>query len=359
MSKMESSELFPVCVRKESKWGYINDKGEIVIEPKFFSPVGDFSEGLAPVYESLPMGGFWSTLPKSKWGYIDKTGNIVIKPAFDLAYFFSEGLAPIVIRKTSANFPWGQEHRVGFINKKGDIVVEPKYLKVGSFSEGMASVTCDAWRLKNGYIDKTGNMVIEPKLIFAGDFSEGLARATGGKHYGFIDRAGNFVIELKPGLGPNLSGESIPEILARLSFSEGLACTDAGCYIDKTGKIVIAVDAKLSWSGKFSEGMACVAIGNKYGYIDKTGKIVIEPRFDKVQNFSEGLAAVNTIQKAAFNFNQWGYIDRKGNMVIESQFSEVFSFRHGLALVSTGTGHGYIDKKGKYVWEPTFPFPYY
>ncbi len=347
MSKMESSELFPVCVRKESKWGYINDKGEIVIEPKFWAPVGDFSEGLAPVYESLPMGGFWSTLPKSKWGYIDKTGNIVIKPAFDLAYLFSEGLAPIVIRR-----------KVGFINKKGDIVVEPKYLKAGSFSEGMASVTCSGWREKNGYIDKTGNMVIS-ELYFNGDFSEGLARVTRRKHSGYIDRAGNFVIEVKPGLGAILSHESIPEALARASFSEGLARTDAGCYIDKTGKIVIAVEPKLSWSGKFSEGMACVAIGNKYGYIDKTGKIVIEPQFDKVQNFSEGLAAVNTIQKALFNFNQWGYIDRKGNMVIESQFSEVFSFRHGLALVSTGTGHGYIDKKGKYVWEPTFSFPYY
>lgn len=311
MSKMESSELFPVCVRKESKWGYINDKGEIVIEPKFWAPVGDFSEGLAPVYESLPMGGFWSTLPKSKWGYIDKTGNIVIKPAFDLAYLFSEGLAPIVIRR-----------KVGFINKKGDIVVEPKYLKAGSFSEGMASVTCSGWREKNGYIDKTGNMVIS-ELYFNGDFSEGLARVTRRKHSGYIDRAGNFVIEVKPGLGAILSHESIPEALARASFSEGLARRDAGCYIDKTGKIVI------------------------------------EPQFDKVQNFSEGLAAVNTIQKALFNFNQWGYIDRKGNMVIESQFSEVFSFRHGLALVSTGTGHGYIDKKGKYVWEPTFSFPYY
>ena len=31
---------------------------------------------------------------------------------------------------------------------------------------------------------------------------------------------------------------------------------------------------------------------SKYGFIDKSGKVVIEPQFDGVSDFSEGLAKV-------------------------------------------------------------------
>lgn len=42
----------------------------------------------------------------------------------------------------------------------------------------------------------------------------------------------------------------------------------------------------------------------KEGFIDASGRIVIAPQFDKVKPFSEGLAGVMIGDK-------WGYIDRK------------------------------------------------
>ena len=33
-------------------------------------------------------------------------------------------------------------------------------------------------------------------------------------------------------------------------------------------------------------------MAKKYGFIDKSGKVVIEPQFDWVSDFSEGLAKV-------------------------------------------------------------------
>jgi WG containing repeat len=42
----------------------------------------------------------------------------------------------------------------------------------------------------------------------------------------------------------------------------------------------------------FSDGLAAVRLGSKYGYIDKTGKLVIHPQFDLVLNFTDGLALV-------------------------------------------------------------------
>jgi hypothetical protein len=48
-----------------------------------------------------------------------------------------------------------------------------------------------------------------------------------------------------------------------------------------------------------------------------------------------------------------GYIDKAGKVVIEPRFDVVGEFSEGLAVVSIGGKWGYIDKTGKYVWEQT------
>ena len=59
-------------VKIGDKWGYINPKGEFVINPQF-DLVGSFSEGLADVVIG------------DKWGYINPKGEFVINPQFDFA----------------------------------------------------------------------------------------------------------------------------------------------------------------------------------------------------------------------------------------------------------------------------------
>ncbi|EMO90076.1 WG repeat-containing protein [Leptospira noguchii] len=50
----------------------------------------------------------------------------------------------------------------------------------------------------------------------------------------------------------------------------------------------------------FSDGLAAVRIGTKWGYIDKIGNVSIQPTFDLAVSFSEGFAAVRV-------GDQWGY----------------------------------------------------
>jgi len=225
---------------------------------------------------------------------------------------------------------------------------------------------------KYGFIDQTGKVVIAPQFDSASDFSEGLALVRiGGEStgkYGFIDKTGNYV--------------SDPQFGDALSFSEGLAAVKTGGewgYIDKTG--MIAIDPQFSRTWGFSEGLAAAVYGNHWRYIDKSGQRVIKPKFDKAMSFSEGLASVKMGRL-------WGYTDKAGNYVIYPQFDEAGPFSNGLAAVrifyppedmaayleeeikalltdfdpvhweeltayfDKNCKLGYIDKTGKYVWEP-------
>ncbi|MBI1923598.1 WG repeat-containing protein [Candidatus Poribacteria bacterium] len=60
--------LLPIPV--DSRYGYINELGKVVIKPQF-NYARRFSDGLA----CISIG--------DRWGYIDKSGRYVINPQFD------------------------------------------------------------------------------------------------------------------------------------------------------------------------------------------------------------------------------------------------------------------------------------
>ena len=92
---------------------------------------------------------------------------------------------------------------------------------------------------------------------------------------------------------------------------------------------------------EFSEGLAAVRIGDKWGFIDKQGTIVIKnPQFSRAYSFREGLAPVRIGDDKA---GKWGFIDKQGTIVINPQFSSALSFQEGLAIVRIGD-----DKTGKW-----------
>jgi len=64
------------------------------------------------------------------------------------------------------------------------------------------------------------------------------------------------------------------------------------------------------------------------------------------ERFSDGLAAVKV-------GGRFGYIDKTGRVVIPLQFDSAGEFSDGVAEVEVGGEFGYINTSGKYVWEPT------
>ena len=89
-------------VRKDGKWGYINTKGEQIVECKF-DDVDYFNEGFAAVRKD------------GKWGYINTKGEQIVECKFDDAYNFNEGFARVI-----------KDGKWGYINTKGYPVIFDK-----------------------------------------------------------------------------------------------------------------------------------------------------------------------------------------------------------------------------------------
>ena len=319
--------LYPI--KKDGRWGYLNNKLEIVLPPRFLH-AEDFSEGLAAVSDNVTDAAGNS---QELYGCIDSAGKLIVDYKYDKIYSFSEGLAAVM-----------KDGKYGYIDKKGVEVVPLVYEDGSSFSEGLAVVKSNG---KNGFIDKNGKMVIEPRFARAcwvSVFSEGLAPVYfSDDSAGYIDPAGNLTI---PAKFTYVSG-----------FSEGLALvkpmgTHKYGYINRKGEMVIGPEYELSLP--FSEGVATVKMSRADGntffrIIDREGDTIadnLEYGFTGV--FREGLAGVESLD------HRWGFINKKGEEVITPRFASVRLFRNGLSMIQTGSlftnlQTAYIDKTGKMV----------
>ena len=109
----------------------------------------------------------------------------------------------------------------------------------------------------------------------------------------------------------------------------GMALTNNG-IVDKNHKQIVYINDSLqrvnfdyNEGRNFSEGLAAVRKGNKWGYIDKNGKEVIPCQYEDAWDFSEGLAMVQTRklkkegQEGNFR-NCLKYINKHGDIIINS-----------------------------------------
>lgn len=80
----------------------------------------------------------------------------------------------------------------------------------------------------------------------------------------------------------------------------------------------------------------------KWGFCDLEGKIMIEPQFESVEEFEQGLALVIKDGKV-------GYIDKAAKSIIPFQYEDGESFQNGLAIVGEGDFYGMINRANEVV----------
>jgi len=131
----------------------------------------------------------------------------------------------------------------------------------------------------------------------------------------------------------------------------------------------------------FSEGVAAVMTGGKYGYVNSRGIFVIKPEYDKADDFYRGKARVisNGVPSyinrkgvritdvkedvrryfgegvAVIRINgKYGYLTDGGRPVIAPLYEDALSFNEGVAAVKIDGKYGFINKKGKIVIRPVY-----
>jgi len=298
-------------IKQNDKYGLINSKGRVVVEPKWDYILGE-SEGVYPVeLDSL-------------WGYIDRKGNVIIEPKYWDADFFDEGYACV----------GNSSEKYGFIDKKGDTIIDFLYDEsFGSFSKGLADVTLND---SCGYIDKSGKIVIpliyETCYPFLSDLAvvwtfEGDQKLINkeGETFEYVEEEHKdkklWSLNTYPGAFKtengrgrlNVKGDTIiqPNYLSTGNLSDGMHIVQAknkkwGAY-DEKGNLVIEPQFDDLWH--FYEGVANFRLKGKYGFANKKGETIINPKFDYASQFNNGLAYVELEGKA-------GFIDKNGNIVI-------------------------------------------
>jgi hypothetical protein len=271
----------PILIEKDSLFGYLSNKDQIIISPRF-KDASIFYEGLASVGNG------------SKKGFININGDTIIPFHFDDIFLgFSNGLSDATINDSS-----------GYINKHGSIVIPfiydlaypflSEYAEVRTFSgevlvlDKNGHVVTDERKYANkrlwtrnsadfrlavegpngrGWLNEKGDTIVKPVYESVGIFTEGRSIVKKGNKWGVVDNLGREVV--------------VPKYDDLWHFSEGLANfqTDGKWgYIDKHGKVVIA--PTYEYASEFNFALAYVEINGKAGFIDKTGKFIIKPIFE-------------------------------------------------------------------------------
>lgn len=138
-----------------------------------------------------------------------------------------------------------------------------------------------------------------------------------------------------------------------IKFSEGLLpCVrdDKTFYIDVTGEEVI------SFNGLglgFSDGLAavCDTTTKKWGFINTSGTIVIDCKYDNVENFDNGISAVQTISNDNSSEIKREYINKYGETIYSPYSNHLMKYSEGLAVIEDNNKYGFMNSEGKIIIE--------
>lgn len=371
------------CIKKNNKWGFIDQNGQIVIEPKYenafprfkcemavmkldgktilidkadntlayldYDYVDDFHEGAAKVEKN------------GKYGFIDKTGDLIVDLKYDDVSCFSEGLA---IAK--------QNNIRRFINNNDDIVIDDNFDLSHIFKNNLAIISKRFFE----YVNANGEVVFLLDCEWCSELRGGVITFKRDGKWGFVDRFGKTIIDpildhqsgyinctekqrsfyiitkdSKKGFVYNGKLLLKPVFEYIIAFNDTIFAKANGRYDifdykgNKIKELFFDHIGRSDFSGcpKQQEFQFCK--DGKYGLIDSIGNILLEPKYELLDDVSEGLAAFRKNGK-------WGYIDYSGKVVIEPGFKVVCPFENGYAKVipdgNSGKG-SLINKLGEVV----------
>ena len=311
------------------EYGFCDLNGKIFIKPQYFCAY-DFSEGLAVV-----------SPPQKLFCYIDKDGNEVSTGKYALRMMeFSDGLA-MVYGGDYPNVPT-------FIDKNGKIKLSLESyefpLKHTLYYEGyMLYKFCDGVAIaqergssKYCLINKNGEKIIDSLFDDVTIMYSGLAgiykknNNRFGGMWGIINNKGNIIVSPRCANPPQFSPDGSVRLIGECLLT-----------IDSLGNVFDGANVNRIEFTPTSDSLYIFGVNGIYGYYNNTlGIISIPARFNKALPFSDNLAAVQVGSK-------WGFIDNTGKMMIPTVFEQAEPFKNGRAEVVIEGKHYWINHEGE------------
>ena len=270
---------------------------------------------------------------------------------------------------TTKLFPAGNADGslIGYIDNKGKMVIPAQFNGCNRFSCGYARVTMSG---RIYFVDTKGTIQNRvPMLDNCGSFYYNASNYQINNLWGMMDT--NFETIIQPAFSSLGRMSDVGLAIVRPTAKDKLG------YLNKEGNLVVAPQYDEAYS--FSDGLAIVRIGDKYGAIDKSGNFAINAVWDGLQECGEGrmvfydatakkcgLIDLNGVVKLPAMYdaigaagdngmiwyrqdNRYGYIDKDGNIVLGPMYDYATPFADGIAWVIRSGGNltEAINKKGE------------
>lgn len=325
--KKDSIGLYPAYVMEgsEKSWGYIDQKGQFIIEPKYQAASDFTSNGLAVVSEN------------GDYILIDKSGHPLMSSQYLHTYDFSQEL--IVVADESG--------KSSLIDEKGQILFQTDG-GIDKLSCGLAAFSkrVNQGNYLWGYIDAQGKVVIEAKYQWAHAYSKDKAIVQVDKgHYEVIDKAGKLLNEIYCDRVISLSDDII-------LFSKPYEGSyDKYGYMTVEGEIIF--DAVYSEAKDFEDGLAIVntaeSFENGYGVIDLKGEFVMPGVNTQITSLKNGVYAIPKVQDAVYQttFIPKALLDKTGKQLTEFKYYDLERLDNGLISATDEKNTYLVDDKGK------------
>ena len=316
-------------VKKDNKWGVINEKGDFVIPNEYdtisYSPnyniflIGKINippEFISIHFKTEMFYGLASVTDKSILPVQFEKITQVSKDSFHLKNFeqyILRGFVPdtsifiksysvilntevekIVIDSVPLQWDWRipvkPRRTWGFLDSAGLMRISNQYENVKSFSENLAAIKFQGrW----GFIDKYENIIIQPNYDFVSRFENGISIAEKKSKYGLLNKSGK---EITP-----------------FVFNQ-ITSTTSGLYITKKN--------------------------NREGIITKDGKEILAPRFEKVSPQEDQKIIISRSGKK-------GLMDEIGSIIYPIEFDDIIylSIEKKYLLHKKGSNSFFVLKK--------------
>ena len=250
-----------------------------------------------------------------------------------------------------ALYPIRENGLWGYMNRAGEVVIDPQFVAAEPFRGGYAIVLpvtlSDSQCTWRGIIDTHGDWVFPPdgsEIIsqnstsgYIGGYDDGvyIIYSPNRKTYGFFDIPSGFY-----------SGQCYQWIDRNCDPDEELICVtcdNAKGFADRmTGEIVIPCRYELDYTYRFENGYCRVVpidaeIADGWILVDRQGTDVPMPD----NCYAAGPVSDGLVQIWDSETELSGYMDLSGSIVIEPQYDWVYPFSEGLACVVRDSDESY------------------